>query len=89
MVMTPLTASLPREPTLAGWRQRRCWTQAELAARAGISRFTLSKIERGRCQPTPKIRRKLCAALETTPDRVAFPRRAVRIARVANAGASE
>lgn len=34
-------------PVLAGWRRDLGWTQDELAARAGISRGYLSRLERG------------------------------------------
>lgn len=41
------------------WRDERGWSQAELAARAGFARSTLSKIENGILSPTFEILLKL------------------------------
>ncbi|QBE65017.1 helix-turn-helix domain-containing protein [Pseudoduganella lutea] len=47
---------------LAGLREVRGWSLEELARRTGISRATLSRIERGESSPTASLLGKLCAA---------------------------
>ena len=49
--MTDLT---PFAMELASRRERERWTQAELAARCGLSRDTINKLENGRRRPTPR-----------------------------------
>jgi molybdate-binding protein/transcriptional regulator with XRE-family HTH domain len=49
---------------LAQLRQRRGWTQAELAARCGASRAEISAIETGRLVPSVAVALKVAAALE-------------------------
>lgn len=51
---------------LKALRERQALTQAELAARAGINRVTLARIEGG-AQPYPVTVRKLAAALGVEP----------------------
>lgn len=53
-------------------RQRtdRGWSIDELAARSGVSRSTLSRIERGRSRPTPSVLHRLCAAHSLTLSRL-------------------
>ena len=46
------------------WRRTRGWTQAELAARAGFARSTLSKIENGILCPTFEILVKLARGFD-------------------------
>lgn len=55
----------PRGPQsrLAHWRQTRGWTQAELAARAEVSRAEISAIETGRLVPSVGAALKLAKAL--------------------------
>jgi molybdate-binding protein/transcriptional regulator with XRE-family HTH domain len=48
---------------LAARRQRRGWTQAELADRAGVSRAEVSAIENGRLMPSVAAALKVAAAL--------------------------
>lgn len=48
-------------------RERRLWTQAELAARIGSAESTLVNIERGKHQPRISTVRKLAEALEVDP----------------------
>ncbi len=51
-------------PVLARWRRGLGWTQAELAARAGISRGYLSELERGvPGRPGLEVLTRVCAAL--------------------------
>lgn len=40
---------------IRAWRVIKCWSQCELAEKAGVSRHTISHIERGQVQPTLKI----------------------------------
>jgi transcriptional regulator with XRE-family HTH domain len=47
---------------LALLREERAWSLDELAQRAGISRATLSRLERGESSPTAALLGKLCAA---------------------------
>jgi transcriptional regulator with XRE-family HTH domain len=49
------------------FRLQQAWTQDELAARAGISRGTLLRIEAGDHQPHPPTIRKLARALGVEP----------------------
>lgn len=48
-------------------RLEQAWTQDQLAARAGINRGTLLKIEAGDHQPHPPTIRKLARALGVAP----------------------
>lgn len=43
-------------------RTQRGWTLDELAARSGVSRATLSRLERGETSPTASLLNRLCAA---------------------------
>jgi transcriptional regulator with XRE-family HTH domain len=47
-------------------REARGWSQADLAARAGVSRAMIGKIERGEASPTASLLGKLSGALEIT-----------------------
>lgn len=47
-------------------REARGWSQADLAARSGVSRAMIGKVERGEASPTATLLGRLCAALETT-----------------------
>ncbi|MGN9844970.1 helix-turn-helix domain-containing protein [Nonomuraea sp. H19] len=51
---------------LAELRVDRGWSLEELASRSGISRSTLSRLERGEISPTAALLNKLCAAYERT-----------------------
>lgn len=56
-------------------RRRRLLTQADLAARAGISRVHLARLETGGIgtrRPRPAMVRVLAAALEVDPEWLAF-----------------
>jgi transcriptional regulator with XRE-family HTH domain len=46
------------------WRMRRNMTQAELAEAAGVSRQTVSNIERQFVRPMPLVREAIADALE-------------------------
>jgi len=52
---------------LRPWREFRFLTQAELAAKAEVSRDTVAKIEAGNQTPRIPTVRKLAVALETQP----------------------
>ena len=54
-------------PVLARWRRELGWTQDELAARAGISRSYLSRLERGLPgRPGLDILTRVCGAMGRT-----------------------
>jgi DNA-binding XRE family transcriptional regulator len=61
-----MTTSRRRPLPLRRYRERACWTQAELAARAGVHAFTLSRIETGAVRPALRTRRAICQALGIT-----------------------
>jgi transcriptional regulator with XRE-family HTH domain len=48
-------------------RERALLTQEELAARAGVQPFTISRIERNRVEPRFRTIRKLASALGVEP----------------------
>ena len=53
---------------LRWWRRARGWTQAELAARSGVERSHLAKIERGEVgEPRPATLRRLAGTLGVEP----------------------
>lgn len=53
---------------LRQWRERKAFSQQELAERAGISRAALSRIESGQAEPHPRTVRKLAHALGVQPE---------------------
>ena len=53
---------------LREWRERRLLTQAELAAKVGVTAGTVNRIERGVHRPRLSTIRKLAEALGVTPD---------------------
>jgi transcriptional regulator with XRE-family HTH domain len=55
---------------LAGLRAERGWSLEELARRSGVSRSTLSRLERGEISPTAALLNRLCAAYERTMSRL-------------------
>jgi transcriptional regulator with XRE-family HTH domain len=55
---------------LATLRQVQGWTLDELAQRSGISRATLSRLERGETSPTAALLGRLCAAFGRTMSRL-------------------
>ena len=70
---------------LAVLRQEHDWSLDELAARSGISRATLSRLERGETSPTASLLGRLCTAYRRTMSRLlaeveADPPRLVRAA---------
>lgn len=50
-------------------RQQRAMTLDDLAARSGVSRAMISKVERGEASPTAQLLARLCATLGTTLSR--------------------
>lgn len=61
-------------PRLRELRERYPLTQDELAARVGITRAALSRIEAGKAEPRPSTIRKLAASLGVTPADLMAPR---------------
>lgn len=55
------------------WRERRALTQQELAAKAGISRVALTRIESGQAEPMARTVRKLAEALGVQVDDLMDP----------------
>jgi DNA-binding XRE family transcriptional regulator len=51
--------------TLKDWRRSLGLTQGQLARLACVSRASISHVETGRFQPTPKLAGRLCRALST------------------------
>ena len=51
-------------------RERRGWTQEELAARVGLHRVSLAQIERGRSRPSLDMLERLARALRVKPGRL-------------------
>ena len=49
-------------------REKRGWTQAELAARIGVSRKTVNTVENGVFVPSTVVALKLARALNVVPD---------------------
>jgi HTH-type transcriptional regulator, competence development regulator len=66
--------------TLREVRERKCWGQAELARRVGLSPNTLYRIETGRSRPRPATLRRLAEALQVDPSEL-VEGRAERVAR--------
>ncbi|WNE96272.1 XRE family transcriptional regulator [Streptomyces luomodiensis] len=64
----PLEARLAAR--LGDLRMERGWSLDELARRAGISRSTLSRLERGEISPTAALLNKLCTVYERTMSRL-------------------
>ena len=56
------------EINLRAWRERKALSQRDLARVAGISQFSISKIETGQQEPRPSTIRKLAEALGVTLD---------------------
>jgi transcriptional regulator with XRE-family HTH domain len=55
---------------LAGLRMERGWSLDQLAARSGISRATLSRLEHGETSPTAALLGRLCTAYGRTMSRL-------------------
>ena len=49
---------------LKHWRERRLMTQADLAAKSGLSEMTINRIETGRAEPRLHTIRKVAEALD-------------------------
>lgn len=72
---TPTAGATPGEVialNLRALRARRKVTQTQLAARAGIDRNTVYRIERGEC-PSTRVMARIAAALGTSVDRLLKP----------------
>ena len=54
-------------PQLRWFRERALLTQAELAAKSGVSEVTINRIEKGRHEPRISTARKLAEALQIPP----------------------
>ena len=53
---------------LRAWRLRRFLTQKELAAKVGVPYQTVQRWESGQSLPRPALLKRLCEALDVTPD---------------------
>jgi transcriptional regulator with XRE-family HTH domain len=63
-------ADLRLAARLASLRQEHGWSLDELAGRSGISRATLSRLERGETSPTASLLGRLCTAYSRTMSRL-------------------
>lgn len=59
----------PVEP-MRVWRARRGMSQGELAQAAGVTRQTVSNVERGASKPMPIVREAIARVLDTAPDSI-------------------
>ena len=59
-------ASARLASTIKAEREARGWSQADLAARSGVSKAMISKVERAEASPTAAILLRLAAAFELT-----------------------
>jgi tetratricopeptide (TPR) repeat protein/transcriptional regulator with XRE-family HTH domain len=53
-------------------RERRCWSQQEVADRVGTTPLNVGRWERGVTSPSPHFRQKLCEVFEKTPQELGF-----------------
>jgi transcriptional regulator with XRE-family HTH domain len=58
---------------LRAWRLRRFLTQKELAEKVGVPYQTIQRWESGGSMPRPSLLKRLCEALEVTPDELLTP----------------
>jgi transcriptional regulator with XRE-family HTH domain len=58
---------------LRAWRLRRFLTQKELAERVEVPYQTIQRWESRRAMPRPSFLKRLCQALEVTPDELLTP----------------
>jgi transcriptional regulator with XRE-family HTH domain len=54
-------------------RERKAFTQEQLAEKAGVSRATLARIETGQNEPYPSTVRKIADALGVEPEQLMEP----------------
>jgi transcriptional regulator with XRE-family HTH domain len=66
----PSATDLRLAVRLAGLRQEQGWSLDELAARSGVSRATLSRLERSETSPTASLLGRLCTAYGRTMSRL-------------------
>jgi transcriptional regulator with XRE-family HTH domain len=66
-------------------REARSWTLVDLAARSGVSRAMISKVERGEASPTAALLGRLSAAFELTLSQLFAPPEARPESRIARA----
>ena len=57
-------------PGLREWRERRALSQTDLAARSGVAKVTISRLENGHAAARPSTIRRLCRALDVSPDQL-------------------
>lgn len=59
--------------TLRGWRNRRGWTQEQLAAVSGLEQSTISRLETDPdANPTDDTKERLAKALGIAPSKIRF-----------------
>lgn len=61
-----------RNQLLRQARQKRCWSQAELAEQVGVSNETVSRWENGVSKPQPYQLKKLCEVFDKTPEELGY-----------------
>ena len=71
--MTTYTADMVLLTRLRRWRERKGFTQAELAEAAGITRAALSRLENCQAPPKPSNLRRLAKALDLKPEDLSDP----------------
>jgi transcriptional regulator with XRE-family HTH domain len=64
---TPRENRVVKIPRLRELRERALLTQADLAAKSGVSEVTINRVERGRHEPRISTARKLAEALGAKP----------------------
>jgi len=66
-------------PSLRELRHMHGWTMLDLVARSGVSKATISRIERGTATPRPNAAHRLAAALGVAPRAIAELRSVVPV----------
>src|SRR3954454_19433232 len=69
-ILAPAATDLRLAARLAALRQQAGWSLDQLAERSGISRATLSRIERAETSPTAALLGRLCTAYGRTMSRL-------------------
>ena len=59
---------MPKVTKLKEYRDRKVWTQEELAAKAKVAKSTIVQLERGQAEGRPATIRKLAKALGVEPE---------------------
>jgi transcriptional regulator with XRE-family HTH domain len=70
---------MPFSEDLRRLRRERFWPQAELARRAGLSKYTIMRLEAGSSAPTMRSVSAIAAALGVDPRELAAPDETVEV----------